>query len=912
VARHDEGQAAVLRQMQSLFQVGALGDLTDGQLLERFMTGPKESAEPAFTALVERHGPMVWRVCRRVLTDADQAQDAFQATFLVLVQQARSVRQRESVASWLYGVAYRVASCARSAESRRRKHEERYAVRQEQGSRTNRYESAEFAQLLDDELCRLPERLRAPIVLCDLEDATHEQAAVRLGWPVGTVKSRLARGREKLRSRLVRRGLAPSLGLAGVVILREPAAAAIPSYLIDSTVQSALGLGAGLSLTSSASAVITLWTSEVSKAMWMTKLRWGAFTVLTVSAVGLGVSFLWRQAEARQQRPSAKSVSSAPATRNQNDDAIWARHLGNLKRIGLALHNYHAAEGHFPPATTTGRDGQPLLSWRVAILPYLQDYDGRSQDDLFKAFHLDEPWDSPHNKALLERMPAVFASSGARSGQPFTTAYRGFVSSSGGPGAGAGMASMMGMMGSGGGPGMITGSGGGAGAMMSAMMGGMASGSAAPGMSANNKLPGMSARSGAGAGGMMGMTRGMMGGPGMGAQSKVAGGMMGSMTEMAGGQPAGASGMMGGLGGAGAMMSGATGGPAELMGMERTRRAQMMRRSTMMPGMGGMMGGMASKKGRDVRNRTPNKTDDEKAEGSGQPDAGAGGQADSQPTFVLGTVFRENRGVDVAEITDGTNYTLMVVEAAEPVPWTKPDELSFSPNGPLPRLGGSLRDGYAALFASGLVRFLDQRIDERLLRCLITANGGEILSTDQVPQADAPPPGGLIAQQDVKPTADSAPTDSQRYSGAGTLENAVGILKDKLKREGKSEIGDWLTVPKARKAIHAGLRTYEKYLRRVGEPEVPRRQFEIVKPIFEQLVSTGSWPSSGWFAASSSTETRDRITYDRYQVRLELEAMDKDNAFRFSMLILDVLTGPVEAQAGPDEAQDRPVEPVAQ
>ena len=96
LARQAEGRAAVLRQIHSLFQVGAFGDLTDGQLLERFMTGHKESAEPAFTALVERHGPMVWRVCRRVLTDSHQAQDAFQATVLVLVQQAGSVRHKDS------------------------------------------------------------------------------------------------------------------------------------------------------------------------------------------------------------------------------------------------------------------------------------------------------------------------------------------------------------------------------------------------------------------------------------------------------------------------------------------------------------------------------------------------------------------------------------------------------------------------------------------------------------------------------------------------------------------------------------------------------------------------------------------------------------------------------------------------
>lgn len=180
VERQEEGRATVLRQIRSLFQVGAFGDLTDGQLLERFMTGHKESAEMAFTALVERHGLMVRRVCRRALTDSHQAQHAFQATFPVLVQQAGSVRHKDSAASWLYGVAYRVASYARSAESRRRKHEALHSVRQEQVSPTNQYESAELARLLDEELCRLPERFRAPIVLCDLEDVTHEQAAGRL------------------------------------------------------------------------------------------------------------------------------------------------------------------------------------------------------------------------------------------------------------------------------------------------------------------------------------------------------------------------------------------------------------------------------------------------------------------------------------------------------------------------------------------------------------------------------------------------------------------------------------------------------------------------------------------------------------------------------------------------------------
>ncbi len=757
MARQEEGQAAVLRQIHSLFQDGALGALTDGQLLERFMAGQKDSAQPAFTTLVERHGPMVWRVCRRVLTDSHQAEDAFQATFLVLVQQAGSVRHKDSVASWLYGVAYRVASCARSAESRRRKHEDRYAVRQERVARTSRCESAELALLLDEELNRLPDRFRTPIVLCDLEDVTHEQAAVRLGWPVGTVKSRLARGRERLRTRLVRRGLAPSLGLAGMVMLHEPAMAALPAFLIDLTVQSALGLEAGFSLTSSASAAITLWSKEVSKAMWMNKLRWGAIAVLTASTVGLGAGFLWRQAEARPQRPPARNAISAPPHWSRDDDATWARHVGNLKRIGLALHNYVSAEGHFPPAAITGKDGKPLLSWRVAILPYLVDYDGRPRDNLFKAFRLDEPWDGPHNKALLERMPAVFASSAGGSGQPFTTAYRGFVCPEGKEGTRAGAAA----------------------------------------------------------------------------------GMMEGMME----------------------------GGEKKKGVDATLEARKK-----------AMGGMA-------------------AEMAGP------GEDQSQPVVLA--LFRENRGVGVAEITDGTAYTLMVVEAAEAVPWTKPDDLPYSQNEPLPRLGGSMQGGFAALFAHGEVRFLDRRFDDRVLRCLITANGGEIVSSDQILGPGAPSPGGLIPQKGAEPAGESSVIESHRYAAAGTLENAVGILKDRLRREGKSEIADWLTESKARKAIRAGLQAYETYLRRVGEPELPRRQFEIVKPIYEQLATVGTWPAYSWFTTHFGVEMRDQITYDRHQVRLELEALDGDKPFHFRMITLDLFIGPVEEPSRPEALRDR-------
>ena len=127
------------------------------------------------------------------------------------------------------------------------------------------------------------------------------------------------------------------------------------------------------------------------------------------------------------------------------------------------------------------------------------------------------------------------------------------------------------------------------------------------------------------------------------------------------------------------------------------------------------------------------------------------------------TLFRENRGVEAAEITDGTSYTLLVVEAAEAVPWTKPDDLPYSQNEPLPRLGGSMQDGFAALFAHAEVRFLDRHFDERLLRGLITANGGEVLSSHQILGPGDPAPGGLTPQKGAKPTGESSVIESRRY-----------------------------------------------------------------------------------------------------------------------------------------------------
>src|SRR5262245_12953330 len=181
-------------------------DLGDGPLLDRFLA--RRDGE-AFAALVRRHGPMVLGVCRRVLRDGHTAEDAFQATFLVLLRRARTLDRRRSLAGWLYTVAYHIALRARTDAERRRRTEAAAGGPHTQGPAEPQAEWRwrELRPVLDEELDRLPEQCRAPVVLCYLEGRTNEEAGRLLGWPVGTVKSRLARARDLLRTRLARRGV---------------------------------------------------------------------------------------------------------------------------------------------------------------------------------------------------------------------------------------------------------------------------------------------------------------------------------------------------------------------------------------------------------------------------------------------------------------------------------------------------------------------------------------------------------------------------------------------------------------------------------------------------------------------------------------------------------------------------------
>jgi HlyD family secretion protein len=327
-------RGSALRQIHALYSVGTFAGLGDGPLLERFATLRGEEAELAFAALVARHGPMVWRVCRRVLRDEHDAQDAFQATWLVLARKAGSLRDRASVGNWLFGVASRVSLDARATSSRRRLHERRYAESQTDEAPAEDRDGYDIGAVIHEELRRLPERYRTPIVLCYLEGLTHEEAALRLGRPVGTVRSRLARGRDRLRARLAGRGIVPSAGALTLALARD-ATASLPLALLHSTVQAAARFAAIRAAATGAviSAHAIILCQGVLHTMLWTQLKTIAAIVLvagTLLATGAGVAAVHAGKGQGDDRPT-------PAPDDQSDRAQVVR--------SLSFDNYNLVPG---------------------------------------------------------------------------------------------------------------------------------------------------------------------------------------------------------------------------------------------------------------------------------------------------------------------------------------------------------------------------------------------------------------------------------------------------------------------------------------------------------------------------------------------------------------------------------------
>jgi RNA polymerase sigma factor (sigma-70 family) len=418
----------VLRFLRQL--AAPAGDLADEQLLERFLT---EGSEAAFAALVRRHGPMVLGVCRRVLPNHQDAEDAFQTTFLVLVRKAGSLRQRELLGNWLHGVAYRTARKARAQAARRRAGEQPLP---DVGLAQAGHDPArhELRVLIEEEVQRLPARYRVPVVLCYLQGKTNQEAARQLQWPLGSVKGRLTRARELLRRRLASRGVTLSaLALGG--ILAENVSAAVSAALAQATIRAGLLTAARQAVAAGAGSSPVIHLLEgVLKAMALCNLKVVAGLLLVFALALTGVGWFGdgtRGAGAGAARGGGRKAADKPRAprkkvRVESDKAdaeyelaiLKERSANNLKLLGLAMHRYHKAHGKLPPAVLFSKEGKPLHSWRVLLLPHL------GQKALAGQFKLDEPWDSDHNQKLLARMPEVYAPVRNPPKKPFATYYQ--------------------------------------------------------------------------------------------------------------------------------------------------------------------------------------------------------------------------------------------------------------------------------------------------------------------------------------------------------------------------------------------------------------------------------------------------------------------------------------------------------
>jgi RNA polymerase sigma factor (sigma-70 family) len=297
----DDSMANALRQVRRAVGVADAADKEDGELLSRHLRGD----DTAFEALVRRHGPMVLAVCRRVLGQGADAEDAFQATFLVFWRKARSLRYGDRLAGWLHGVACRTAWKARATRPRWHAGGEPPAEVAGTESAAEAAVRAEVRAVLDEEVNRLPARYRLPVVLCYLQGTTFTEAARQLGWPPGTVSGRLARARELLRGRLTRRGIALSAGTMAT-LLAEEAPAAVPAGLAHVTTGVAALAGGTTAASGKVTASVLALAERTVKAMFLTKVKLVSLVVLALGGAGAG---LWA---ATRPQPVAKPPA-APA-----------------------------------------------------------------------------------------------------------------------------------------------------------------------------------------------------------------------------------------------------------------------------------------------------------------------------------------------------------------------------------------------------------------------------------------------------------------------------------------------------------------------------------------------------------------------------------------------------------------------
>src|SRR5229473_206817 len=308
-------------------RAGCAVGLTDAQLLERFV---REREGAAFEALLRSHGPMVFGVCRRLLNNAQDVEDAFQATFLVLVRKARSISKRESVGSWLYGVAYRIASRERIRQTNRNKHER--ALVQAMRDKGSPSDVKQTWSVVSEELNHLPEKYRAPLVLHYLEGKTKDETALQLGWPEGTVSGRLARGREMLRDRLIKRGIEASSVAMIVTFAADGALDAVPQALVRTVLQSTV-CPAGEVATAGISPKVLALAKGVQRAMFISELKLGAPVLIAAGLLVGGTAWTIASLPAGQADERPPTAKQEPKRAQKPPKTDWERMQGDWKVV---------------------------------------------------------------------------------------------------------------------------------------------------------------------------------------------------------------------------------------------------------------------------------------------------------------------------------------------------------------------------------------------------------------------------------------------------------------------------------------------------------------------------------------------------------------------------------------------------
>jgi RNA polymerase sigma factor (sigma-70 family) len=295
----------LMHRLRSLAAPHQAGGSTDVQLLERFVA---HGDEAAFEVLVWRHGPMVLNVCRRLLHHAQDAEDAFQATFLTFVRKAGTIRRRETVAAWLYRVACRLALRARTRVARQVRME-RHGLRPSAVVAGEELVWRDLRPVLDEAINRLPEKYRAPVVLCYLEGKTHREAARQLGCPEGTVVSRLSRARERLRNDLTRRGLTLTTTGVGLLLAENASATGLSGHLADATVRASLLYAAGHEAAGGiVSPTVAALTEGALRAMFLTKMTVVMAVVLALGILGTGLVGLGGRSLAAPQQEDTSAI----------------------------------------------------------------------------------------------------------------------------------------------------------------------------------------------------------------------------------------------------------------------------------------------------------------------------------------------------------------------------------------------------------------------------------------------------------------------------------------------------------------------------------------------------------------------------------------------------------------------------